>query len=245
MIVNYTAQGWEIFTQRAHGSLSGQLASHWRHEVRTERWFETLMAIAEHDDARLEPDGMNLLTPQGGPLNFKMTAYDHEHCIQTLRSALSKSRYVALLCSMHLEFVFGQLAKGSVEGSLLMNDQVTLREKWRNELGISEQQAKSDYRLLEWCDALSLLLCQRAYQPQQRSIEISKGPDGFAHYLRQDRTGVLEVTPWPFEEEEFEVYIESRIIGQLIFRDDADFRKAFSSASVVNNSWIFRRKKDA
>lgn len=43
MIVNYTAEGWEIITQRAHGLLAAQIADHWQHHIRTDRWVETFV----------------------------------------------------------------------------------------------------------------------------------------------------------------------------------------------------------
>ena len=71
MIVNYTEQGWEIITQRAHGLLAAQVAMDWRKKDRPERWTETVIAIAEHDDASIELEADDLLTPQGGPVNFR------------------------------------------------------------------------------------------------------------------------------------------------------------------------------
>ena len=70
MIVNYTEQGWEIITQRAHGLLAVQIAMQWRIKDRPERWVETLIAIADHDDAQTELEDDDLLTPQGGPVTI-------------------------------------------------------------------------------------------------------------------------------------------------------------------------------
>ncbi|MCR8557333.1 DUF3891 family protein [Mucilaginibacter sp. BJC16-A38] len=242
MIVNYTEKGWEIITQRAHGTLAGLLAMHWKHSVRTARWFETLIAIAGHDDARIEPRDAGLLSTQGGPLDFTMTTYDHEHCISTYEGALAKSRYIALLTSLHLEFVYGELAAGSEAGLRFMQDQSALREKWMKELQISTDQTAKDYRLLEWCDALSLLICKRKSQPEGRAIEISKGPDGISHQLTIDLTGDMYVTPWPFEAEQFEVQVESRVLEQLSFRDHAEFRAAFDAAGVICNAWTLKKQ---
>jgi len=59
MIVSYTAEGWEIITQSAHGLLVAQIAHHSRHNIRTERWVETWLAIADHDEAQeLERDNL-------------------------------------------------------------------------------------------------------------------------------------------------------------------------------------------
>lgn len=243
MIVNYTEKGWEIITQRAHGTLAGVLAMHWKHSVRTARWFETLIAIASHDDARIEPRDDGLLSAQGGPLDFSMTTFDHEHCIRTYEGSLSKSRYIALLSSLHLEFVYAELATGSEAGLHFMKVQSALREKWMKELQISTEQTAKDYRLLEWCDALSLLICKTRSQPEGRGIEISKGPDGISHQLTTDPTGVMSVTPWPFEEEQFEIQVESRVLEQLSFSDHAAFRAAFETAAVICNTWTLKKKQ--
>ena len=54
MIANYTENGWQVVTQRAHGILAAQFAYHWKKSERPDRWVETLLAIAEHDDAEVE-----------------------------------------------------------------------------------------------------------------------------------------------------------------------------------------------
>ncbi|MDB4999689.1 MAG: hypothetical protein JWR76_766, partial [Mucilaginibacter sp.] len=61
MIVNYTEQGWEIITQRAHGLLAAQVAMQWRKKDRPNRWVETVIAIADHDDAQTELQANDLL----------------------------------------------------------------------------------------------------------------------------------------------------------------------------------------
>ncbi|GAA4323863.1 hypothetical protein GCM10023149_25090 [Mucilaginibacter gynuensis] len=241
MIVNYTEKGWEIVTQRAHGMLAGMLASYWHQSVRSQRWFETILAISAHDDARIEPGEHHLLTEQGGPIDFRMSAYDHEHCIRTMEASPSKSRYIALLSSMHLAFVYGQLAIGVPEGVKFMQEQAALRECWRKELGISQYQAECDYRLLEWCDALSLLICKRECQPEARAIEISKGPNGQRHQLIQSPTGTLHISPWPFCKPAFDLPVESRLLHQLCFRDNKEFSSAFHEAPVILTIWRFSR----
>src|ERR1700712_4618830 len=105
MIVNYKANGWEIITQRAHGLLAFQLAMHWPAKRHCNRWAELLVAIADHDDAHTELQREDLLTAHGGPLDFKMKGFDIEHGLRTMEFALSKSRYIALLCSLHLDFI--------------------------------------------------------------------------------------------------------------------------------------------
>jgi hypothetical protein len=242
MIVNYTDSGWEVITQRAHGLLAAQIAAQWVHSIRTARWTETLLAIAEHDDAQVELEGNNLLTPQWGPVNFKMKTFEHRHCRQTMDFALSKSRYIALLCSMHLNFVYGSECGENPKARQFMTEQQVLQKKWRSELNLTISGARHDYRLLEWCDALSLLLCQRQDQPEARSIEISNGPDEKNYFLILLETCIMTVEPWPFEARQFELYFETRLIPQLVFKGAEEFRTEFRKAVVKEKRWVFQKK---
>jgi hypothetical protein len=242
MIVNYTEEGWEVITQRAHGLLSALIGAQWKYDVRTKRWTETLLAIAEHDDALVELERDNLLTPQGGPVNFKMKSFEKLHCTRTMDFALSKSRYIALLCSMHLDFVYGKESRENPEAAQFLKVQRSLQKQWRQELNLSLAEAERDYRLLEWCDALSLLLCQHENQPEARTIEISKGPEDISYQLMQVERNVLTVQPWPFETNKFELYFETRLIPQLSFKNAEEFRSAFSKAPIREKHWLFKKE---
>jgi len=177
MIVNYTENGWEIITQRAHGLLAAQVAMQWNIKAQPERWTETILAIAEHDDASIELEADNLLTPQGGPVNFDMKLFEADRCRRLQDLSISKSRYMALLCSLHMAFLHHKEAETNAEAKSFLKEQLKLQTQWLKELKISKKEAKRIYNLLEWCDAFSLLLCQHEVQPRNRIIEVSQGPD--------------------------------------------------------------------
>ena len=239
MIVNYMENGWEVITQRTHGLLASQLALQWNVKERPLRWMETLLAIAEHDDAEVELSGENLLTPAGGPLNFSMKTFELKHCESLALLTQTKSRYIALLVSMHMVFLYHKEEATNKEAQLFLKEQKLLQAKWLKDLGIKKEEAQCIYHLLEWCDALSLLLCQHQIQPEKRSVQISTGPDQKVHYLQQAANGELSVTPWPFEADRFSVYFESREIRQLQFENSAEFRKAFVAAPIKENEFYF------
>lgn len=243
MIVNYSASGWQVITQRAHGLLAAQLAFQWKADKRPTRWIETLLAIAEHDDAEVELDGENLLTPQGGPLNYDMKKFDLDHCIRLSRFSVTKSRYVALLTSMHMQFLYQSENKTSAQAGAFLAAQQKLQSEWRRELNISKEEADRTYSLLEWCDAFSLLLCRQDIQPEQRAIEVSKGPDGKEYQLHHLSANQLTLHPWPFETTAFTVHFESRMISQLQFDSSAAFRKAFNEAAVQETVWELVKSK--
>src|ERR1700761_2736053 len=138
MIVNYRANGWEIITQRTHALLALQLALHWKNSGRSCRWAELLVAIADHDDAQTELQRGDLLTEQGGPMDFRMKEFRLEHGQRTMEFAISKSRYIALLCSMHLDFIAGEPGKQPAPVRRFLTTQKALRSTWRRQLKMDE-----------------------------------------------------------------------------------------------------------
>jgi hypothetical protein len=244
MIVTYKEEGWEVITQRAHGLLAAQVGMHWKAKELPERWLETVLAIAEHDDAEVELDGENLVTPTGGPLNFSMKAFDLDHCQRLAKLAITKSRFIALLVSMHMDFLHRKEEAQNAEAHKFLEQQRALQEEWRKQLNIDKATAEKIYYLLEWCDAFSLLLCRQLLQPEKRGIEISTGPDGTVYQLFQVDETVLTVEPWPFETDAFSVSYESRLINQLKFENSAEFRDAFVQAEVTENRWQVIKTSD-
>ncbi len=242
MIVNYKETGWEVITQRAHGLLAAQVGIHWKASERPHRWVETLISIADHDDAEVELDGESLLTEAGGPLNFSMKSFDLAHCRKLSMLTITKSRFIALLASKHMEFLYRKEAKTNSEARQFLKEQSAQQKEWRKQLGLNKKDVDKVYNLLEWCDAFSLLLCRQQMQPEKRGIEISTGLMGQVYELFQDEAGVLTVKPWPFDSQAFTISYESREIAGLKFESSAAFRKAFIEAPVKENIWKVEKK---
>ena len=245
MIVTYKEEGWHIVTQRAHGIVAARLAMEWRRKDRPERWTETVLAIAEHDDAEVELDGENVLTPTGGPINFDMTTFNLAKCQKLSMLTQTKSRLIALLTSLHMVFLYGKEAVENKEASAFLKEQKRLQEGWVKELGLDKTEYVRLYDLLEWCDACSLLICQEKQQPEKRKMEISVGPDKKMYHLMQVDDTTLTVEPWPFEAKTFTVSFEWRLLKQLQFSSSAQFRKAFGEAAVQETRWTLRAQQVA
>jgi len=243
MIVNYKEDGWEIITQRSHGLLAAQFGAQWKKVLQPRRWVETLMAIAEHDDAENELDGENLLTSTGGPLNFDMKNFEPDHCKKLASLTLTKSRYIALLTSMHMDFLYRKEEDNNAGVKTFLMEQRRLQAVWRRELGLTKEEAQKQYAFLEWCDALSLLLCKGEMQPEMRRTEISTGPDNVVYSLVQTGNETITLEPWPFKDPAFEVYFESRRLKQIQFQSSEELRQAFLSAEVVENVWQVVKQK--
>lgn len=142
---------------------------------------------------------------------------------------------------MHLDFIAGDKAQQTAAVQKFLTAQKALRGTWRRQLAITEEEALADYQLLQWCDALSLLICQRKHQPEQRRTEICAGPGDTTYDLAQPAPGILTVTPWPFVEDQFEVRLERRELLQLKFGGCPQFKKVFEKATVKETCWLIQK----
>lgn len=230
MIVVYTEKGWQVSTQRSHGLLAAQLCFHWKKENRPKRWLETVIATAEHDDATNELEAENLITENGGPVNFSMTHFDKALCTKLMGMAITKSKYIAVLTSRHICFLYASAEDINAQNYCkeLKKDE----KKWLKELGITSKEIEQTYHLLEWCDAFSLLICQQLIQPESRKIEISTGPDFGTYQFYAKTEHRLVVEPWPFDEESFEVIYESKTLEQLTYKNTQDFIDVYMNAKT-------------
>lgn len=242
MIVLYKDNGWQITTQRAHGMLAAQIAMHWKNIGLPERWLETLLAIAEHDDAENELDGEDLITDSGGPLNYTMKHFDLAHCEKLVRHSAIRSQYISLLTSLHMEFLYGKDAKHNKIAEQFLREQKKFRTAVCKKLSVPITELKKIYSFLEWCDAFSLIVCSDQAPPENRKLEISSGPDKICYELFRLKEDVLVVDPWPFETDHFSVHFETRLIDKMHFNSSAEFRKVFLTVSVQEICWKIIKK---
>ena len=224
MIVNYKEDCWQIISQRAHGLLAGEICFNWKKENRPERWLETIITTAEHDDVFDEFDGDNtLLNENGGPVNYKMRPFEQRKCDELLNHATTKSRYIALLISRHIRFLYETSDDKAAKTYTAYLKK--MEGFWMKEIDVTEEKLSHAYSIVQWCDAFSLLLCQNLVQPENREIEISTGPDNISYMLHSPETNKLVVKPWPFESTAFEITFESRTLKQLRFESVDEFRE--------------------
>lgn len=243
MIVNPTETGWEVIYQRAHGLLAGQIAAHWRVAERPERWFETLIAVTEHDDGGREWEGANHLTEAGAPLDFRLSKLSPlVQARDVTNQAQHKGQWVALLISMHTSFLYGDWRDKDDEVAAFLDEQETHQTKWRKALNVSKANAEAAYTLLHWADQMSLILCQRHLPQGERALEVSKGPDGTRYDVRQRDDGTLCVTPWPFEEATFTVTVEATYLHQFDFENDEALLDALRNGEIRPLQWSFSKQ---
>lgn len=245
MIVNQYEHGWEIIYHRAHALLAAQLGGHWNHKKAPMRLIETVAAISHHDDLEKEWEERNL-TPAGTPLDFTL---DKNIDLKKLRKHATDARYrgrwVAMLISMHMSFLTEGMRGESAEIDSFLDEQLEMQKQFRQELQISKEAAEEAYAFFQWCDRLSLILCQQHLPAGERALEISKGPDGKRYDVVQVQDGRVNVTPWPFEENEFTVNVEASYLEQVQFDTSAALVVALQTAPIKTLEWTFAKADNA
>jgi len=243
MIVNQTDTGWRIINQQAHGLLAVQMAVHWQTDKRPAHWIETLIALTEHDDGQDPWEGRNHLTSAGAPLHFRILEYSVEQCQNLIQIGLEKSRWNALMVSMHTTFLYEQNRGTDIELDKFLDQQIGNQAKWRKQYGATKADAAYAYAFVQWCDALSLVLCLDQVPPEGRRLEVSKGPDGTSYFIFQHPDASLEIDPWPFDITHFSVHAETFQLSQLVFQNDKELYNVMQDAPMTLKEWVFEKRK--
>ena len=240
MIANLHEKGWEVIYHRAHALLAAQIAGHWHPEKRPLRWLETIAAISHHDDLEKEWEG-NHLTEAGAPLDFTLDKKtDLNKLRQLAQNARYRGRWVAMLISMHMSFLNEGKRGESPELDSFLDEQLQHQEQWRKELNITKDEAAQAYEFFQWCDRLSLILCNHVLPAGERALEIATLPDGNRYDVIESADGVT-VKPWPFLEEKFTVNVEATYLEQLKFDSNEELTQALQTAPIKTLEWTFVR----
>jgi hypothetical protein len=241
MIVNQTDTGWQIINQQAHGLLAVQAAMHWRTDKRPVHWIETLIALTEHDDGQDPWKDRNHLTTAGAPLHFQILEYSVAQCHKMIEIGLQKSRWNALMLSMHTTFLYEQKRGTDSELDKFLDQQMTNQVKWRRQYKATKAEADYAYAFVQWCDALSLVLCLSQLPSESRRLEVSKGPDDEPYFIFQRPDKSLGLEPWPFDVLEFSVHVETFQLDKLAFQDDNELYNAMQDAPMMLKEWMFKK----
>jgi hypothetical protein len=242
MIVNTDPKGWEVIHQRAHGLLAMKIASMWHHNQRPGRWMETLLATAEHDDGQEDWSGTNHLNKSGAPLDFMHKPFNMVQLKRVTELSQHKGRWIALIISMHMSFLYESMRGKSKELDEFLDQQRQHQEKWRKDLKVSLQEVKGAYALMQWCDRFSLILCRNELPDGERFLEISTGPDGTRYDVKKRADGTVMVKPWPFEQEQFELSIEASYLSQLSFQSDPELLEALKESNIQEKKWVLLKE---
>ena len=239
MIVNLTEDGWEVIYHRAHALLAAQIAGYWNTPDDTAHLVDTIAAIAHHDDLEREWQS-NHLTKAGAPLDFTLaSSLSVPQLYQHIEEALYRGRWVALLVSMHMSFLNENKRGKEAELDHFLDKQQELQTSWRRSLKVNKADAEKAYAMMQCCDRLSLILCQRQLPEGERFLEISKGPTGERHDILKRADDTLTVKPWLFKDDAFTVRVDASVLKQMEFESNEELVNALKEAKITELTWEF------
>lgn len=242
MIVNLEQDGWQVIYHRAHALLAAQLAGQWRRKDAPPRLYETVAAISHHDDLEREWEG-NELTRAGTPLDFTLEqGTSVEQLSEQIESSRYRGRWVTLMTSMHISRLTEPSRGTSKELDKFLDEQLELQQQYQKELEIPKEDVDAAYAFMQWCDRLSLILCQQKLPEDERALEVSKGPDGKRYDVIQFRDNRVTIRPWPFEDGEFTVNVETCKLSQVKFDSNTELREALQQAPIEVLEWTFEKR---
>lgn len=239
MIVNLEQDGWQVIYHRAHALLAAQLAGQWRRKDAPPRLYETVAAISHHDDLEREWEG-NELTRAGTPLDFTLEqGTSVEQLSEQIESSRYRGRWVTLMTSMHISRLTEPSRGTSKELDKFLDEQLELQQQYQKELEIPKEDVDAAYAFMQWCDRLSLILCQQELPADERALEISKGLDGKRYDVLQYNNELVTVQPWCFEDDRFTVNVEASLLNQVKFEDNDELIDALKQAPRILLEWTF------
>ena len=246
MIVTSHQNGWKIINHRSHGLLAAMLAYQYDIDLPNDVVVPLLIAIAEHDDGVQETTNNKNLTAAGAPRHFQVSddskKSDLTQPLSVMEIASSKSQLNALLTSLHIKFLYGSHEEGKdKELDAFLKDQEKFRKDALKDLNINKKYAERLYRLVEWCDAFSLLICMDKIQQEGRKMEISKSPDGDMNQTFYKPNNEITVEPWVFKSDTFKVFYEYKILEQLKFDSIEEFDKVCKATPVQREEFVFSK----
>lgn len=244
MIVTSHQKGWKITNQRSHGLLAAMLAYQYDIDLPNDVIVPAIIAIAEHDDGVEETKENRNLTEMGAPRHFMVSDEaskpDFTQRLNVMEISSSKSQLNALLTSFHVDFLHnGEQRKTDKDLDSFLTQQEKLRAVILKDLKINKKCANRLYRLMEWCDAFSLLICMDKIQPKGLKIEVSKSPDGDMNQTFYTPNNEISVEPWCFKNDKFMVFYEYKIIEQLKFDTIEEFDAVCKSTPVQREEFTF------
>ncbi len=248
MIVNKSLLGIHIIFHEAHGLLAGKIANEISEKHRPIHWFETLIAICEHDDRQLNFAEKNYLSDIGVPLDFteeEFTVHDiMERMQRILKASENKSLWIKLLISYHLEFIYSEMKKKSKRITSLFVEQEHVRKVILNDYKVSDKKARTYYEFLRFCDRVSLILCKDETPERGRLLEINTSIDGKTYFIKKTENEELTISPWIFSADEFELSIEERILKETRFTSNLQFEAVLMNSKPQFKKWKIMKSVD-
>lgn len=162
MIVRETAEHFICYKQPDHAVISGEVAKAWNRNLlpSSELFAETCYAVEHHDDGWKIPDEQPIwndaLKQPASFVHYPLALKLHFYT-EGLNSL--QNDYAKLLCSIHYASFFTH-ATGAAEQDFYLNEK--LRQNSLLKSGYDEMLTDYHFRMLQFCDDISLFMCLHA-----------------------------------------------------------------------------------
>ena len=247
MLINFIDKGLEVISHPAHGLLSGKIAQKINSEYRLENWLETLVAIVEHDDEQLSPKQKNCISKIGMPLDFLNNSVpvekSLEHAKAVFDKVLLKSSWAAMVLSHHLEFLYEDTAQESKDFKEFLAEMKQFRKVMYSLHRVHQNEVEEIYQIMVFSDRLSLILCQNKIPQLGRELEINESIDGVKYFVSKLDNGAITVRPWIFENDNFEISVDARLLKEIKFKNEKHFTNTLTAAPIYLKSWKFSKSE--
>jgi hypothetical protein len=237
MIVCEVGDRWQIVMQTDHADLSGDFARRWTE--RTPRSDSLQVAAERHDDGWAVWEQSPMCDVQTSkPLNFLDVGVPAHLAFYRAGIAAigEQDPYAGLLVSMHgagiyrgryglqpeLRLTFAGEVRELVNA--FVGEQESTFEARQKELGITEQERRHDYELLQVYDRLSLLFCMNdALAPPAGELG--------GYRFEPDGDGAITMSPFPFDGDEQQFSLLRRVLARGDWSDGHAFRRDLFAAT--------------
>jgi hypothetical protein len=229
MIVCDLGDRWQIVMQTDHADLSGEFARRWKQ--RGDRFDSLATAAERHDDGWAVWEQAPMCDLQTGkPVNFlDVGVLSHLAFYRAGIAAITEQDpYAGLLVSMHgagiyrgryglqpdLKLTFAGDVREQVDA--FVAEQESAFDARDAQVGVTAEQRRHDYELLQIYDRMSLLFCM--------NDTLSPPATEFSGYsFRGDGAGTISIDPFPFEGVQ-RFSLMRRVLPKTRWRSEAEFR---------------------
>lgn len=248
MIVCDLGDSWQIVMQTDHADLSGEFARRWTQ--RSERSTSVQIAAERHDDGWAVWEQAPMCDPDTAkPVNFlDVGVLSHLAFYRAGIAAITEQdAYAGLLVSMHgagiyrgryglqpdLKLTFADAVREQVES--FVAEQESGFATRDSELGVSADERRKDYELLQIYDRMSLLFCvnETVAPPATEFAGYRFEPDGVA---------TISMTPFPFDGTDQRFSLVRRVLRKQRWPDAVTFRGELFAAEPEQTSILIRAR---
>lgn len=241
MIVRNTSSGWHIITQTNHAFLAAAIASNLAPKYKGKFWLETLLAIFTHETLETDFNTGEKINDLGMPIDFRQNTSTkselYEKIEEMVQKAQNKSLIVGALVAKHLLFLHdGDIKKKRIKS--LCQSTIAKAKKLH---AIEDSEFEKMYGVLRFSDRLSLMIVTDELPDLDRKFEINNALSSKdTHALFKDKNK-FKVSPWPFEQQLFDLYLEYRILENGKFESQEEFLNTFYKATIKKKTYSFSK----